>query len=312
MLARRFEQDLAEVRALGHELDRSTREILERVQEARSQLAAPEPLLAFVHIPKTAGGTVISMFAAAYSKAGVRDAGNYPKNPEYTVGKVSRPKKQSGRVTAGHVPYSVFREHLPAETRYMTFLREPVDRVLSQYYRHIHRSDPSRARRPKAARSPKVKANSLEEALVEMRLPQLNNFATRFLCSDPAPMDDLSPGALEDAKSNLREFAFVGIQERFDESLVLLRRMLGLGSIPYVDRHVSSDRPAIDDIADHERELIEEHNQLDTELYACGLELFEEAVAAAGPGLTADVEALRARSAEAREQEWREAALTPA
>ena len=41
----------------------------------------------------------------------------------------------------GHVPYGLFRRHLPEDTRYMTFLREPVDRVLSHYYRHIHTED---------------------------------------------------------------------------------------------------------------------------------------------------------------------------
>jgi hypothetical protein len=39
--------------------------------------------------------------------------------------------------------------------------------------------------------------------------------------------------------------------------------------------------------------------------------LFEEAVAAADEGLAADVEALRARDAAAREDEWRATALAP-
>jgi hypothetical protein len=311
MVARRHERELTEIRALTDELRTSTRAVLERVREARRELDASEPLLAFVHIPKTAGGTVISMFAAAYTKFEIRDAGNYPKNPEYTVGKVSRPKKRAGRVTVGHVPYGVYREHLPPNTRYVTFLREPVDRVLSHYYRHIHRPNPPRAGRTKAAASLKARAHSLEEALVERRLPEVNNLATRFLCGHPSPLGELPASALEDAKANLREFAFVGIQERFDESLVLLQRLLGLGSVPYVDRHVSANRPAVDEIPDRDRALIEEHNRLDAALYEFGVGLLDEAVAAAGPGFAADVQAVHTRSAEAREREWREAALTP-
>jgi hypothetical protein len=187
----------------------------------------------------------------------------------------------------------------------MTFLREPVDRVLSHYYRHIHRQDPSRAGVQKQRPGARVKADSIEQALVDMSLPQLNNLCTRFLCGRD-PFDDLPDSAVDEAKENLRAFEFVGIQERFEESLVLLQRMFGLGALPYVDRHVSNEgaRPGVDEISDEQRALIEEHNRLDAELYRFGLGLFEEAVAEAGDGFAAAVEELRARDRAAREQEW--------
>jgi hypothetical protein len=92
---------------------------------------------------------------------------------------------------------------------------------------------------------------------------------------------------------------FVGVQERFEESIILLQRTLGLELVPYLNRHVSADRPSVDDISDQQRALIQEHNQLDAELYRFGLELFEDAVAASGPGFAHDVEELRALSTEA-------------
>lgn len=124
-------------------------------------------------------------------------------------------------------------------------------------------------------------------------------------------MGELPASALDDAKENLRGFAFIGIQERFEESLVLLQRMLGLGLVPYEDRHVSSDRPSVEEISDEQRALIAEHNRLDAELYTFAQGLFDDAVAAADRGFAADVEALRARDAAAREEEWRAAALAP-
>ena len=223
----------------------------------------------------------------------------------------------------GHVPYGVFREHLPADTRYMTFLREPVDRVLSHYYRHILSKD---SRVEKAVRRPgragdriaseeeqELKLDLLEEALVESSLPQLTNLSTRFLCGHDDPLGELPASAVDDAKENLRQFAFVGIQERFEESLVLLQRMLGLGSMPYRDRHVSRDgsRPTADELPDERRALIAEYNQLDAELYRFALGLFEEAVAAADQGFAEQVEALRAQSATGREEEWHETARVP-
>lgn len=324
MLSRRSEQELAEARSLAIELDRSVNETLEQLRRIRGTREPDgslrgidgndaSPLLAFVHIPKTAGGTVTSMLSAAYSKHGIKKTGNYVRNPEKTEKKIRSSLQREGQISAGHTPYGALREHLPSDTRYMTFLREPVDRVLSHYYRHIHRkrqlSPTRRERRLEKGKARTDKADSLEEALVEMRLPQIRNLATRFLCGHPSPMGDLPPRALDDAKANLRGFALIGIQERFEESVVLLQRMLGLGPAPYRDRHVSSDRPAVDEIPDAERALIEEHNRLDAELYRFGLRLFEDAVAAAGEGFAAEVDALRARDAAAREAEWRSATL---
>jgi hypothetical protein len=305
------EQELAEIKALTYELGESTQLVLKRIREARGLLAAHGPLLAFVHIPKTAGATATTMFARVYSKSGVHPAGNFIKGPEKTARKVVRRPggwetwhRRGGRVTVGHVPYGLFREHLPADTRYMTFLREPVDRVLSHYYRHIHQPDVSRANRLERRREGKDRAASLEEALAEPPLPQISNLATRFLCGHPSPMGELPPSALDDAKANLREFAFVGLQERFEESVVLLQRTLGLELIPYLNRHVSLEghRPAVEEISDAERALIVECNRLDVELYGFGLGLFENAVLAADEQFAADVEALRATSADVNEE----------
>jgi hypothetical protein len=333
----RHEQELAEISSLTRRLDQRANQCLEELDRINDSLDAAlrqtgsvganrsEPLLAFVHIPKTAGGTVLSMFAAAYSKAGIRDSGNYFRNTETTPTKIARRAHRGGGVLAGHTPYGLLRAHLPPDARYMTFLREPVDRVISQYWRHIRLRNPNhaggrrgRAGRVKQRQSKKLRAASLEQAYMELRLPEINNLATRFLCGDPAPLGDLPKTALDDAKENLSKFDFVGIQERFEESLVLLQRMLGLGSVPYQDRHVSSDRPSVDDLPDADRVLIEEHNQLDAELYRFGLKLFEEAVGAADDEeFAADVASIRELSAGANEEsirnarEWLERELPP-
>ena len=139
-LTTRQVHELTEVRELARDFSKSTRELLDRIGEARGSLAPPGPLLGFVHIPKTAGGTATTMLARAYSRSAVRDAGNYLRSPETTLRKAGGPPggweewhRGGGRVAAGHVPYGIFSERLPADCRYMTFLREPVDRVLSHY-----------------------------------------------------------------------------------------------------------------------------------------------------------------------------------
>jgi hypothetical protein len=279
------------------------------------------PLIAFVHIPKTAGGTATNMLAGAYSRAAMHDAGNFIRDPDRSARKVTRRpggwerwQRKGGRVTVGHLPYGLFREHLPTDTRYITLLREPVDRVLSHFHGHV-RSTGTPADQRKLERGV-VLAGSVEEAL-EMGLPALTNLSTRFLCGNPSPMGELPPRALDDAKANLREFAFVGIQERFEESVVLLQRTFALGLVPYVNRHVSIKRPAVDEIPDEQRALIAEHNMLDAELYSFAQGLVEDAVAAAHDGFAAEVERLRALSAETDQaatqnaREWLDRELPP-
>jgi hypothetical protein len=323
-------RDLVEIRQLADELKRGFQEVSERITDARDQIAArdrgpaksgigdrsADPLIAFVHIPKTAGGTVTSMFARAYSSASVQKAGNYMRGPENAAKKVAkRPggweswQRRGGRLAVGHVPYRLFRDHLPTTTRYMTFLREPVDRVLSHYYRHVHRTPAhsGRGEPSTASQGARPKADSIEQALVDMQLARLNNLATRFLCGHRSPLGDLPGSPLDEAKANLREFAFVGIQERFEESLVLLQRTLGLDLVPAADRHVSSDRPTVEEVPDEQRALIAEYNQFDLELYAFGEELFEDALGAvADQEFATEVETLRAASAAANEAQERE------
>jgi SAM-dependent methyltransferase len=250
------------------------------VDEARRE-GAPS-LIAFVHIPKTGGGAVKSVFAAS-PECVARTFGPLFRNSESTLAALEKDLNRIARserqhVVIGHIPYGIFRSYLSPDTRYVTFIRDPLDHVLSRYYRHIDYGI------------------SLEEAL-ERGLPTtrrerkcrvpMANLATRFLSGRPSPFGKLPPRALDDAKANLREFAFVGLTERFDESVALLERTLGLGYVPYQRKHVNPNRPAVEQTPDDQRQLIEEYNRLDIELYACARRLFEERAASAGEDLAA-------------------------
>jgi hypothetical protein len=169
----------------------------------------------------------------------------------------------------------------------MTFLREPVYRVISHYYRHVLTQSGETKKRYGAD------VDSLERALAEPQLFFLSNLQTRFVCSDPSPRGPLPESALDDAKANLNRFAFFGLQERFTESLALFQLSLGLDLQPATDRHVSTTRPSVEEMGEDERRLIEEHNRLDAELYRYAQELFEERLASAGEGFADRVEGLR-------------------
>lgn len=283
---------LEEIRGLAAGLQQDVRNVHQQVRAARAEVG---PLIAFVHIPKTAGGTTTLMLENAYSPAALHNAGNYFRSPEISEAKITRGpggweqwRRRGGRFTVGHLPYGLFRRRLPADTRYITLLRDPIERVLSQYYGHIQREGTVRDHRKP------VVADSLEQALAD--LPQLDNLATRLLCGDAHPMGALAQAALRDAKANLGEFAFVGIQERFPESMLLLQRMLGLQPVIYENRHVTVDRPTAADITDEQRALILGHNDLDVELYSFGRHVFEAAVNEADPALAKEAEELHEKS----------------
>ena len=291
-----------------------------------------EPLLAFIHIPRTGGGTVSSAISKNYSR--LKTPGNMQKGPAKTRSGLQTIASRAGnwKAVGDHVPLGLCRQYLPGTTRYITVLREPVDRVLSHYHFHAQEGNPPGSRgdirlrkvweqiltneRAELAEPQEVVALeedaefSLEEGL-RRKICIYDNFMTRFLWGGESIYGELPPDALDRAKKNVAGLWFVGIRERLDDSLVLLGRRLGLGLMPYNLRHVSKKRPALEETSPELRKLVAEHNALDVELYRFARELFEESAPPAAE-LAEQVEELRRRSAEVTEKATAERAAKAA
>lgn len=235
--------------------------------------------ICFVHVPKTAGATMRDVLTRAFPPAA--NGGNWLNDPDRTRAKVAHYAATPGTVVMGHVPYGVYVDEMPADARYVTLLREPVDRVLSHYHRHIERR-----------RIPGRELVTSLAAAFQSRSLELSNLATRLLSDDPAREPDTR--SLDEATANLGRFTFVGLQDRFDESVVLLLRALGVTApIPYgASRHVNEDRPAANTLSHANRRLVVERNALDVALYAHARNLFSQR-AGTHATLAADVEQLR-------------------
>ena len=99
----------------------------------------------------------------------------------------------------------------------------------------------------------------------------------------------------ENAKANLeKSFVAFGLVERFDESLVLLKRRLGLGSVLYRQQRMTTERPRT---AESKAELVplaERFNSYDLRLYEWASQRFEQMVSEEGTDFLLDVAALRA------------------
>jgi hypothetical protein len=284
--------------------------------------AANEPLLAFVHIPRTGGGTLSSAISKNYSPQ--KSPGNFQRGPEKTRSGLDNIRSKPGnwQAVGDHVPYGLYLQYLPADTRYITILRDPVDRVLSHYHFHAQVGQPPGRHGPRRLRKsweelltvqrseregqdaervvlPEDLEFSLEEGL-RRKIPLYDNFMTRFLWGGESLFGDLPSDALERAKENITRLWFVGITERLDDSILVLGRKLGVGLMPYYKRHVSSRRPPLIETSEDLRRLIAEHNALDVELYGVARERFEGE--APPPGQLEDqVEELRRRSLEVTE-----------
>jgi hypothetical protein len=125
-----------------------------------------------------------------------------------------------------------------------------------------------------------VKNLTLEEYVASKISFEMDNSQTRAIAGDlGTPVGECTDEMLELAKRNLDEhFAWFGLTERFDESLILLQRAFGWRRVNYVSANVApGKRP---EPSARALELIAEHNRLDDELYRWVGERFDAAIAA--------------------------------
>jgi hypothetical protein len=71
------EAELREIRSLAAQHAEGSHEIRLRIREAQHEMVlAATPPIAFVHIPKTAGGSLKAMFARSSPRCGIARRGN--------------------------------------------------------------------------------------------------------------------------------------------------------------------------------------------------------------------------------------------
>ena len=90
-----------------------------------------EPLLIFIHIPKTAGETFNMVLQRHYPGEATFDSPSVPFSVVIEqLDNLSEQRKASVGCITGHIPFGLHR-YLDQEVRYFTILRDPVDRVIS-------------------------------------------------------------------------------------------------------------------------------------------------------------------------------------
>ena len=224
--------------------------------------------LIFLHIPKSAGTTLNRLIEWEYSLFEM-----YSVDPVFfrwsraRLWRLPKRRLQRFRVFKGHMPFGLH-ELLPQSATYITVMRGAVERVISAYYfmsNYMLHPNYWKFRR---------EGWTLEDFV--RRSPR-ENVQTKMI----AGADYDAPCTAETflrAKENLQHFSVVGLTERFEESLALMKLRFGWKLDSYSSFNVTRRRPKKRELPQSTLDLIAERNRFDMELYECARKCFEETI----------------------------------
>ena len=255
-----------------------------------TRAAAAEEAVIFLHVPKTAGTTLNRLIEWEYPLFEI-----YSIDPVFFRWSASHlwrlpPRRlKKTRMFKGHMLFGLH-EILPQPATYITVLRDPIDRVISAFYfMRSYTLHPLywKFRREKW---------TIEDFV--RRLPREN-----VQCKILAGAEYNSPCTeeiFEQAKENLfRHFSVVGLSERFEESLALMKLRFGWKLWRYSSFNVTRARPKKHDLSQATLDLIVAKNSFDLALYECAANIFQTAInthAAEVSQIMRELEAARART----------------
>jgi hypothetical protein len=213
-------------------------------------------MLAFVHIPKTAGTTLHKVISQQYPKEKIYIHHDTDGPPSAEL--AARIEAQGSSVVMGH--FSVGLHEFIPSLRYVTCLRDPIARLISHYRHALH--DPTHYLHREA------KSLTLAQYVSSGLSGELSDGMTRMLAGVPDFHHGQVTGetlalALSNLKSN---FTAIIPSERFDEGLLILARDLGWKSPYYLRRKVGRHTTTAP-IDPETISAIEEHNRHDRQLY---------------------------------------------
>lgn len=220
----------------------------------------------FIHIPKTAGRTLESILEKQYSKQSIYNIygyGNSIKNNVEVLKNLSNQQKHNIKLIKSHYQFGLH-QFLPQSTVYLTFLRNPIKRILSHY-----------------AYVSKDKYHPLYNIIHEQKMGvkeyvssgisiELNNGQTRLISGQEHDykFGQTPKHLLDKAIENIEKNSiFVGLVENFNKSLILMKYTLNYGDIRYVSRNVAKQKKSISPISQDTIEIIQKYNELDIQLY---------------------------------------------
>jgi hypothetical protein len=215
--------------------------------------ANKEDFLLFQHIPKTGGTALSSKLHEYYGEPNYR----WYHGPDGALQALTEPDL-SYKAIGGH--FNMFLSkglNIERELVLITLLREPIDRVLSQYY-YLKTAE-------KHVLYPIVNQYSIEEIYLndveECRAHFVNLLTTKIT------MEPESALSLDSAKESLKNYTFFGFQDNMFGVEKFLGNLFGLSWfwVPLFDPNLG--RVPLSKTPNRTKDIIREHNQDDVELY---------------------------------------------
>lgn len=234
----------------------------------------PAIRLCFLHIPKTAGTTVNDILFKHFPTEQIF--------PGQTILDYRKQKDFSAySLYKGHLPFSFAQAHFPEDTRYITLLREPVERALSLYYFWRDHSqqffdDPTIDDEIKAGPLLAQKLDIFD--FFKSNEPKLlqatrNNQLFRLKTLELSTHSILNREQItQNVQENLKKFSIVGVQSLLPFFIYELKNLIGFQNnidIPYENR--SKRRHELEAMTATDRtklvQIISDHNAAETEVY---------------------------------------------
>lgn len=233
----------------------------------------------FLHIQKTAGSTIVDLAKSVYGHQNVMSHGDYLKGVSHfpLIDKLRINEQvlegfHKIPFLSGHFGYDFAKQYLPHRYSF-TFLRDPIERILSFYYF-------CRSRDPEEFEIYRICQQRTLDEFLEMGLvnPEVkyftwNNQVWQLACGF-GNWEDKNLSAFTDtellelASNHLDNFSYVGFTETFEEDQKSIAQHLGI--VPPKETVISNanrGRPTFHDMPQSTKDLLFELTKLDWALY---------------------------------------------
>lgn len=245
-------------------------------------------ILYFLHIRKTGGTTLMTLLDDHFDVNSILTEHDWhsllPKMPKDFL-KI--------RLVRGHFGYGLHRI-LPQKPIYITMLRDPTDRTVSDYEQSKRTANFEEIILPNTEIDEVIHSknrirftnNQIHSLTLDREISDLTSLLTKqhglfyltvFALEMRSPNDPNDEELLQLAKKKILEFAFVGLSEKFEESLDLLCYTFGWRPIRnIINQNVADKKVQKKDLSKETIEGIQDCVKLDTQLYNYATQLFEE------------------------------------
>jgi Sulfotransferase family len=198
-----------------------------------------------MHIPKTAGSTLNTLFQKQYKSEEL-----LIHLPEQKLIEKLQTNHEGVKGIGGHYNFGLH-EYIKTPAVYFSMVRHPVDRIISLY--HFLSTSPD------YILYDQLKETSFEQFIDENQ--QVDNHQTYFFSGGKKNDLDVAIKNIE------KYFPVVGVTNRFNESIYLMKKEFGWKDLSYYKVNVTKKRPALKEIPEELIQKIKEKNEFDMKLY---------------------------------------------